>query len=97
MSDTRPLNSAERRALAYLNGIGRSGITADFVGDAVWPTRKGRITSSGGGGDYAAQMLLGRLRARGLVETVNAPGSSCWAITPRGRLAHQSLLLKANL
>lgn len=56
-----------RRALRIL---GRGAMTAGEFGDDMWPERTGKITSSGGGGDYAAQMLLGRLRAHGLVRTL---------------------------
>lgn len=80
------LSEVERKAIAYLHTVGRDGVTADFVGDAVWPVRRGRITSSGGGGDYAAQMLLGRLRKRGLAEVTSAgKGASKWCLTAAGR------------
>lgn len=83
----KKLNAAEMRALHYLRKVDSNGVTADFVGQAVWPgKRRGRVTSSGGGGDYAAQMVLGRLRKRGLARTVNAEGASRWEATPLGRL-----------
>lgn len=90
----RTLNAAELRAIVYLRTVGRDGATADFVGDAVWPERKGRITSSGGGGDYAAQMLLGRLRKRGLAEVVAGEGASRWALTGRGIHLRRAMALR---
>lgn len=56
------------------------------LGAALWPDRTGRRwVSSSGGGDYAAQMLLGRMRKIGLVRTTSDPGSSRWELTARGR------------
>lgn len=77
--------SATDRALLYLyNHAGRDGVGCDDVGGAVWSERKGRVTSSGGGGDYAAQMLLGRLKKAGLVEHAPSEGSSRWRLTAKG-------------
>lgn len=79
----RPLNQAELRALAYLRTADRrAGVAAGLVGAAVWPgPRRGHVVSSNGGGDYAAQMLLGRLRRRGLVRTLHTEGSSRWVLS----------------
>lgn len=58
---------------------------ADVVGAKLWPNRTSKATSMGGGGDYAAQMLLGRLRKAGLARVVSGDGSSRWALTPNGQ------------
>lgn len=50
----------------------------------VIDNRRGRISASTGGGDYAAQMLLGRLRKAGLVEHARSEGATRWRLTPRG-------------
>jgi hypothetical protein len=50
----------------------------------VWPEREGRIAANGGGGDYAAQMLLGRLKKAGLVEHAPSDGSSRWRLSQKG-------------
>lgn len=76
------LTEAERRAIEYLR---RGPQTAGMVGTAVWgDSRRGRVVSASGGGDYAAQMLLGRLRKKGLVETTMAEGASQWRLTAKG-------------
>jgi len=57
------------------------------VGGAVWPDRPlrgGRGVSVNGGGDYAAQMLLGRLKKAGLVEHAPSEGSSRWRLSEAG-------------
>jgi len=41
--------------------------------------------STNGGGDYAAQMLLGRMKKAGLVEHAPSDGSSLWRLTLAGR------------
>lgn len=82
--------SATQRALTALDAVKYSssrGMDAGMVGCYVWPDRDprmGRGVATGGGGDYAAQMLLGRLRKRGLVRTLVTEGSSVWAITAAG-------------
>jgi len=77
--------SATRRALRFLLANGPQPAT--MVGSHVWygrlPHRK--TTSMGGGGDYAAQMLLGKLKKRGLVRHAESKGSSKWEITWEGR------------
>lgn len=55
------------------------------LGAKLWPQRRGRICAVQGGGDYAAQMLLGRLRRQGLVVVINTEGSSKWRLTEKGR------------
>lgn len=78
------LSEVERKALEALrHGPQAAGI----VGQAVWPTRRNVGVANHGGGDYAAQMLLGRLRKRGLVETAMTDGSSRWQLTARGHKA----------
>lgn len=73
-------------ACRVLNGSG--SMTAAEFGEAVWPegVRSGRVSSVNGGGDYSAQMLLGRLRSLGLTRTVSGygPGCSRWELTPTG-------------
>ncbi|KKN21950.1 hypothetical protein LCGC14_0920150 [marine sediment metagenome] len=60
------------------------------IGAALWPQRTGPICSSNGGGDYAAQMLLGRLRKKGLVRVCAGEGSSVWELTKQGRTETKS-------
>lgn len=74
--------TATDRALAYLLKHGASDCF--LVGNAVWPERAGRISANGGGGDYAAQMLLGRMKKAGLVQHAHSTGSTRWEITPAG-------------
>lgn len=72
------------RVLRYLlvNGMG----PADMIGAVLWPDRKGRVCAVQGGGDYAAQMFLGRLRKQGLVRVRNNPDDGCsiWVLTSKG-------------
>jgi len=63
---------------------------ASCVGAHLWPNRTGPIISSNGGGDYKAQMYLGRLKKRGWVYTPLSAGSSRWALTPKGVLAFRA-------
>ena len=60
---------------------------AGTFGADLWRNRKrGRVSSVNGGGDYAAQCFLGRLRKLGLARTTDDnEGSSRWEITPKGR------------
>jgi hypothetical protein len=58
-------------------------MTAGELGAELWPHRTAGV-SSNGGGDYAAQMLLGRMRKAGLVRTTRDPGSSRWELTTKG-------------
>jgi len=81
--------TASQRALMYLfSSGGNEGVSCFDVGDAVWPdrdvVRAGRGVANGGGGDYAAQMLLGRLKKAGLVEHAPSEGSSRWRLSTKG-------------
>ena len=63
--------------------------SAGELGQALWgDSRRGRIASADGGGDYAAQMLLGRLRKAGLVRVAHGEevwaGCSIWELTEKG-------------
>ena len=60
-----------------------------FGEDYFGPDRTGRIAAHGGGGDYAAQMILGRLRKRGWAELAPSPGSSRWRCSVSGRAIAQ--------
>ena len=83
--------SLRERALLYLyKEAGRDGVSCFDVGGAVWPdrvVRSGRGVANGGGGDYAAQMLLGRLKKAGLVEHAPSEGSSRWRLSAKGLAA----------
>lgn len=68
--------------------------SASIVGAIVWPNRTKRGAANHGGGDYAAQMLLGKLRKQGLVQTTHHSGSSRWALTAKGRLRYRDLTKK---
>jgi hypothetical protein len=77
--------TASQRALMYLfSAAGHDGVSCYDVGEAVWPDRAGRISANGGGGDYAAQMLLGRLKKAGFVEHAPSEGSSRWRLSAKG-------------
>lgn len=78
------LSDTDRKALEALRG---GSTAAGIVGRVVWPDRVNAGVANHGGGDYAAQMLLGRLRKRGLVQTAMTEGSSEWELTARGRKA----------
>lgn len=80
-SETRV--SVANRALELLQQHGE--MTAGELGPELWPDRTGRICSANGGGDYAAQMLLGRLRKAGFVESSSGHGATRWKITSAGR------------
>lgn len=76
------------RALQILKDAGQDGIGCSYFGAAMWgnEARSGRVSAVQGGGDYAAQMLLGRLRKRGLARINRGDGSSRWALTAKGAL-----------
>ena len=79
--------TATQRALLCLHEGGYNGVSSGEVGEAVWPDRVirfGRGVSSNGGGDYAAQMLLGRLKKEGLVEYAASEGSTRWRLSTSG-------------
>lgn len=69
------------RVLAYL-AKHPSSCAAD-VGTVIH-NRRGRVSSANGGGDYAAQMLLGRMRKAGLVEPAPSNGATLWRLTTAG-------------
>lgn len=75
------MTETEFQALTYLR---RSESSAGMVGAHLWPERRSRGTAVQGGGDYAAQMLLGRLRKKGWTRVAAGEGSSVWEITSIG-------------
>lgn len=78
----------EYRVLTYLFGrpnVYNNAPTAGEIGGAVWRGKKrGRGSATQGGGDYAAQMLLGRMRKQGWVRVAHGDGSSQWELTTAG-------------
>jgi len=79
-----PIRWSYYYACRYLAANGPA--TADMVGTVVWKGKKrGKTTSMGGGGDYAAQMLLGRMKKAGLVRHAPSEGSTRWEVTALGR------------
>lgn len=70
------MSPVEERVVAYLRA--HPGSAASMVGAHLWPNRTGRISAVQGGGDYAAQMLLGRMRKKGLVRYAHSIGSTRW-------------------
>ena len=87
VSKTTTKTTATQRALLCLYDGGYGGVSSGEVGGAVWPEREirfGRGVSSNGGGDYAAQMLLGRLKKAGLVEYAPSEGSTRWRLSTKG-------------
>lgn len=74
------------RALAILirERANMDGVAASMLGAQLWPERIGRVFAVQGGGDYAAQMLLGRMRKAGLVRVARGEGSSRWELTSDG-------------
>lgn len=78
------MTSTTDRALRYLLEHGPSGCSE--VGTVIEHRTGSRGgVSTHGGGDYAAQMLLGRMRRAGLVEHAPSDGSSRWRLTTAGR------------
>ena len=75
------MKAADRILVHLLNGPD----SASGCGAVAWDQRTGRITATQGGGDYAAQMLLGRLKKAGRVRHAPSEGSSLWELTPEGR------------
>lgn len=74
--------TTDRALVALLDGP----LGCSEVGAIIWGSkRNGRVSAVQGGGDYAAQMLLGRMRAAGLARTTHLEGSSRWELTPEGR------------
>ena len=88
--------TTSQRALIYLHKDGgRHGVSCFDVGNAAWPDRVigfSRGVSVNGGGDYAAQMLLGRLKKAGLVEHAPSEGSSRWRLSAKGRREVRGML-----
>jgi hypothetical protein len=79
-----PIRWSYYYACRYLAANGPA--TADMVGAVVWKGKeRGKTTSMGGGGDYASQMLLGRMKKAGLVRHAPSEGSTRWEVTPLGR------------
>jgi len=86
----RSPTTLEREALGYLD---LEATTAGELG--AWLRNTGRMSTSGrvssawGGGDYTAQMLLGRMRKQGWCRTrqLRGPGASIWEATAAGRKA----------
>jgi hypothetical protein len=80
------IGSQTYNALVILTG--RGPMSADMFGVELWRGKKrGKTTSMGGGGDYGAQMFLGRLKSLGYARTTHTEGSSRWEATPAGRNA----------
>ena len=79
-SVTKPVTTTVL-VLRYLRDNGPSYSSA--IG-AVIRNRRGRRVSASGGGDYAAQMLLGRMKKAGLVQHAPSDGSSVWRLTFKG-------------
>jgi hypothetical protein len=71
-----------------LDALGSGPLDAGSVGAKLWGgATRGSVCASHGGGDYAAQMLLGRMRKAGLVRVCPGDGASRWELTARGRAA----------
>ena len=76
----------QRHALQVLRQYGPS--SASVLGAKILPgKRSGPGMANHGGGDYGAQMVLGRLRKNGWCDTRLSIGSSVWRLTPAGRIA----------
>lgn len=71
-----------RMALELLRD--KEPMSAGCFGAALWPKRGGPIIANHGGGDYAAQMFLGRLKSRGLVQYAPSKGSTLWELSAKG-------------
>ena len=90
---TASITDSERRACVVLASLGRDGTSSGVFGAAYFgKDRKSKGCSMGGGGDYAAQMLLGRLKKKGLVRHSMRfrEGSTVWELTATGRLAGEA-------
>lgn len=80
--------TATQRVLLYLftHGV----CSADAVGTVISPNSTRKRSPNGGGGDYAAQMMLGRMKSAGLVCHAFSEGSALWELTPKGmKLVHK--------
>jgi hypothetical protein len=71
--------------LAVLRFLVKHGPSGCSNIGTVIDNRHGRIAAGTGGGDYAAQMLLGCLKKAGLVRHSPSEGSTLWKITPAGK------------
>lgn len=71
-----------RKALEILRDIGPASCSS--FGARMWPDRETSGVANQGGGDYPAQMLLGRLKKRGFVRHADSQGSSLWELTEEG-------------
>lgn len=73
----------------------------EFGGELWRSLKRGRTVSSNGGGDFAAQQFLGRLRKLGFVrvanETAEWRGASRWEITSEGIRALNDLTVRGDL
>lgn len=85
-----------RLALETLRDAEPEGIGCSVFGAAVMPERSGRRSSVNGGGDYAAQMYLGRLRKLGLARVLSGEGSSRWVLTSEGRVKLAEVTARAT-
>jgi hypothetical protein len=90
------LNSSKDRALLVLAAFGKDGACAGDFGAEMWPARTSKTTSNGGGGDYAAQMLLGRLRKAGFVRVQPRSITSIWELTALGHSEAERLRKEAR-
>lgn len=75
--------STTDKVLLLLFERGPQGCSA--VGEVITNRSGGPRVGSNGGGDYAAQMLLGRMKKKGLVRHAHSPGSTVWELTSAGR------------
>jgi hypothetical protein len=86
MSNNESLTVNEVLALQYLSRCAR-GAAASMVATAFGKDSRMHRMGMNGGGPYGTQMLLGRMRKRGLVGQGKSSGSSVWVLTSEGRLA----------
>lgn len=78
--------------LRALRALEAGPLDCSTFGAKLWGAeRRGRVSAVQGGGDYAAQCYLGKLRKRGLVEVEWGEGSSSWVLTKAGRAALEAL------
>jgi len=76
----RMTDKTKRALLVLFEGM---YLTAENFGARMWPDNSGRCAAHGGG-FYAAQMYLGRLRAKGLVRPLWTMGATTWCLTEDG-------------
>ena len=75
--------STTQKVILFLHKHGPSDCSS--IGTVI-SNRRGRVTAATGGGDYAAQMLLGRMKKAGLVRHATSERSTLWELTATGRL-----------